>query len=176
MYLFQVKKKTKTKQKKRAWLTFYHRATKVETKFFLRKEVLEWLNPSLPDLLLDCLSRSHFDCTHRFCMNISPWIKRYDNEIAVSTFLQFALKRVWLEFMYECFIDLESDNGVTIVNNPLLNLVCFSSAVFQLDIAIWNNLMDIPSDVILPVILCHVFYSCEKKKLCSRSDLWPLNW
>lgn len=65
MYLFQVKK-----EKKQAWKTFYHR-TKVE-KLFLRKEVLEWLNPSLPDLLLDCLSCSHFSCTYRFCMKITP--------------------------------------------------------------------------------------------------------
>lgn len=88
MYLFQVKKK----KKKRAWITFYHRTTKVETRLFLRKELLEWLNPSLPDMLLDCLSRSHFDCTYIFCMNISHWIKRYDYEIARCTSLKIALK------------------------------------------------------------------------------------
>lgn len=53
-----------------AWITLYVRTTKLETRFFLREEILEWLNPSLPDLLLDCLTHSNFDCTYRFCMNI----------------------------------------------------------------------------------------------------------
>lgn len=102
MYLFQVKKKER--KKKRAWITFSQRTTKVETRIFLRKVVLEWLNPSLPDLLLDCLSHSHFDCTYRFCMIISPWIKRYDYGIARCRCLESALKCLVISFGFWCIL------------------------------------------------------------------------
>lgn len=55
LYLFQV---LRIKQKNHAWITFYHKTTKMEPIVFLRKELLEWLDPSLPDLWLDCLSQS----------------------------------------------------------------------------------------------------------------------
>lgn len=98
MYLFQVKKK-KIGKENRAWITFHHRTTKVEKRLFLRKEVLEWLNPSLPDVLLDCLSHSHLDCTYRFCMNISPWIKRYDYEIARCRCIEMS-GQVWVSIAF----------------------------------------------------------------------------
>lgn len=97
------------KDKKRLWITFYHRTTKVEARLFLRKEVLEWLNPLLPDLLLDCLSCSHFNCTYRFYMNISPWIKRYDYEIATRTSLRIALSCLVIRVgLWYHFIEFES--------------------------------------------------------------------
>lgn len=75
VYVFHVKtKKKKRKEGGACWNTVTSQSCQAGNKF--------WSNWVLRCLIWYWLCHSHFNCTHRFDINMRPWIKRYDYKSA----------------------------------------------------------------------------------------------